>query len=220
MTKRVALLLSGCGVMDGSEIHESVFALLALDQAGAQVTCCAPDAEQAEVINHVTGKPTNEKRNVMVEAARIARGKIKPLDQIYAADFDALIMPGGYGAAKNLCNYASAGCDATTDAGVARVLREFHSSGKVIGSICISPMAVAAAFKGTDIQPRLTIGNDAGTAKDLESFGATHQQCDVTEFVVDSKNRIVSTPAYMYQARPSEVFGGIQKLVTEVLKMA
>ncbi|MGI8906596.1 MAG: isoprenoid biosynthesis glyoxalase ElbB [Candidatus Sumerlaeaceae bacterium] len=220
MAKRVALLLSGCGVMDGSEIHEASFALLALDQAGAEVTCCAPDAEQAEVVNHATGKPTSEKRNILVEAARIARGKIKPLDGIRAADFDALIMPGGYGAAKNLCSYAREGCNATVAEDVGRVLREFHAAGKVIGSICISPMAVAAAFKGTAVCPTLTIGNDTATAKDLETLGGQHQECSVRDFVVDKKNRIVTTPAYMYDKGPADVFTGIEKLVKAVVEMA
>jgi enhancing lycopene biosynthesis protein 2 len=220
MSKRVAVILSGCGFLDGSEIQEAVFTLLALDQAGAHVTCCAPDIEQREVVNHASGKATNEKRNVLVEAARIARGKIRPLADIKAADFDALIMPGGYGAAKNLCSYAAEGCEAKVEDDVSRALREFHAAGKVIGAICISPMALAAAFKGSDVKPTLTIGNDAGTANDLQSFGAKHQNCDVRDFVVDRNNRIVSTPAYMYDKGPADVFTGIEKLVKAVIESA
>jgi enhancing lycopene biosynthesis protein 2 len=220
MAKRVAVLLSGCGFLDGAEIQEAVFTLLSLDQAGAEITCCAPDVEQADVVNHVTKTPMQEKRNVMVEAARIARGKIVDVKTIKAADFDALIMPGGFGAAKNLCNYAIKGRAGTTSEDVSRLIREFHAAGKPIGSICISPMAVAGAFTGTGVKPKLTIGTDEGTAADLESFEAQHTDCEVREFVVDEKNKIVTTPAYMFDKGPADVYTGIQKLVNAVLELA
>jgi enhancing lycopene biosynthesis protein 2 len=220
MSVRVAVVLSGCGVYDGSEIQEAAFTLLALDQAGAEYQCCAPDKPQAEVINHVTGQRASESRNVLEEAARIARGKIVPLSDIKAAEFDAVMLPGGFGAAKNLCDYAVAGSGATVDAEVARVLREFHSAGKPIAAVCIAPVVVASVIGSGGAAPELTIGNDAATAKDLETFGARHTECPVTQFVVDQKNKIVSSPAYMYDAKPGQVFEGINKAVGALLDLA
>ncbi len=221
MAKKVAVLLSGCGVYDGSEIQEAVLTLLALDNAGAQYACCAPDAPQMHVVDHVTGKPTGETRNVLVEAARIARGKILPAAGVRAADFDALILPGGFGAAKNLSNYAAAGGDAVPAPDAARLIREFHAAGKPVGAICIAPAVVAAAFRNSpDVHPVLTIGDDRDTAAHLEAMGAVHQPCGVKEIVTDTRNRIVSTPAYMYQTSPAEIAVGIEKLVRAVLEMA
>ncbi len=220
MSKRVAVLLSGCGVMDGSEIHEAVFIVLALDQAGAKYQCCAPDQLQAEVVNHLKHEPVKEQRNVLVEAARIARGKIVPLSEIRAADYDAILLPGGYGAAKNLCNYASAGTGSRVDPEVARVLQEFHQAGKPIGSMCISPVVVAGALAEVDPKVTLTIGNDQKTAADIATLGGQHQDCPVTDFVVDTKNKIVTSPAYMYNAGPAQVYEGISKAVRATLELA
>jgi enhancing lycopene biosynthesis protein 2 len=219
MTK-VGVCLSGCGFLDGSEIHEAVLTLLALDRAGAEIVCMAPDAPQRDVIDHRSGKATGETRNVMAEAARIARGKIVDVAKVKASDLDALVFPGGFGAAKNLCDFALAGPDARANEVVARLVREMHAARKPIGAVCIAPALIASAFKGSSTHPKLTIGNDAGTAKALEGMGARHESCPVTEFRVDEQNRIVSTPAYMYDERISNVAKGVEKLVGEVLRLA
>lgn len=216
---RVGVCLSGCGVFDGSEIHESVLALLALDRAGVEVLCMAPNAPQHHVIDHLTGEPADETRNVLVESARIARGKITDVAEVSGAEVDALILPGGFGAAKNLCDFAVAGADARAHPEVQRLIREVHGQGKPIGAICISPAVVAAAFQGTDVTPTLTIGDDAETAAALEGLGASHMSCPVDEFRVDRANRIVTTPAYMYDAGIGAVAQGIERLVAEVVGM-
>jgi len=219
MAKRVAVLLSGCGVYDGSEIHEATFTLLALDQAGAEYQCCAPDKSQSEVINHVKGEPANEQRNVLVESARIARGKIVPVTEIKAADFDAIILPGGFGAAKNLCTYAKDGSSMTVDPQVATVLQDFHKAGKAIAAVCIAPVVLASVFGKSDPKVTLTIGTDAGTAGDIETMGATHHDCPVTEFVIDEKNKVITSPAYMLGKGPAEVYEGVKKTVDALLRM-
>jgi enhancing lycopene biosynthesis protein 2 len=221
MTTRVAVLLSGCGVFDGSEIHEAVLTLLALDSNGAEAVCCAPDVEQRDTINHVTGQPMAEKRNVLVEAARIARGKIQDLKKITPAVVDALIMPGGYGAVKNLCSYAVDGIHAKVHPEVNRVIHDFVEAGKPIGAICIAPVVVAAAFRDTkEIIPTLTIGNDQKTIFDISTMGADHVECGPRDIIVDRKNKIVTTPAYMLAKGPAELYVGIEKLVREVLELA
>jgi enhancing lycopene biosynthesis protein 2 len=219
MSVRVAVLLSGCGVYDGSEIQESVFTLLALDQAGAEYQCCAPDKPQAEVINHATGEPAEESRNVLHEAARIARGKIVPLNAIKASDFDAIALPGGFGAAKNLCDYAAAGKNALVDPEVRQVLQEFHGAGKPIAAVCIAPVILASVFGNGTVPVELTIGNDADTVKNIECFGARHTECPVTEFVVDKENKIITSPAYMYDATPAQVYEGIRKTVDALVDL-
>lgn len=216
---KVAVCLSGCGVFDGAEITESVLTLLALDQSGARATCCAPNIDQAAVIDHTTKQPTGEKRNVMVEAARIARGEIRDLATIKSTDFDALVFPGGFGAAKNLCNFADKGPDCSVHPEVERVVGEFLAAGKPIGVICIAPAMLARIVGKKGIAAKLTIGTDAGTAAAIGKMGATHQNCPVTEFVVDAEHRIVSTPAYMLGKGPAEVFEGIRKLIGEVLRL-
>jgi len=220
MAKRVAVILSGCGVYDGSEIQEASFTLLALSQAGVQVQCCAPDKAQAEVINHFTGQPAaDESRNVLHESARIARGKIVPLSEIQAEDFDAVMMPGGFGAAKNLCSYAKDGRAMRVDPEVRRVLQDFHKAGKPIAAVCISPVALAAIFADANPKATLTIGNDAGTAADIEALGAQHCECAVTETIIDRDNKIITSPAYMYDATPAQVFEGIRKSVEDLLSL-
>lgn len=216
---KVAVLLCGCGVYDGSEIYETTFTLLALEEAGAEVQCCAPDVEQAHVINHRTGEEVpGEKRSVLTESARLARGKIQPAADIVPGDFDALIVPGGFGAAKNLCDFAFKGPDCTVHPEVARLFTTFHEEGKPVGLICISP-AIGAALLGSK-NVRLTIGNDADTAAGLEKLGAEHCECPVEDIVVDEENRIVSTPAYMLGSTMGKVKSGIDKLVSKVLELA
>jgi enhancing lycopene biosynthesis protein 2 len=216
--KKIGLVLSGCGVRDGSEIHEAVCALLAIDQAGAEAVCIAPDIELSE-INHCTMEPTGAKRKVLVEAARIARGNIKNIADIKAADVDALVFPGGFGAALNLCDFAQKGAAATVNPEVARLVKEVHAARKPIGAICIAP-ALIATILGKDLHPTLTIGTDAGTAAEIEKTGAKHQDCPATGFVVDKENRIVTTPAYMLAGTISEVYEGIGKCIKAVVEMA
>jgi enhancing lycopene biosynthesis protein 2 len=216
---RVGVILSGCGFKDGAEIHESVLTLLALDRAGAEAVCFAPDIDQAQVIDHRTDEAMAEKRNVLRESARIARGAITDVADANADQLDALILPGGFGAALNLSDFAVKGPDATVDAGVARLVSAMHEAKKPIGAICIAP-AVIARVLGKDGQPTLTIGNDAGTAEALEACGAHHEACPVESFVVDSEQRIVSTPAYMLGPTIKHVAEGIERCVSAVLEMA
>ncbi len=217
MTK-VAVLLSGCGVNDGAEIHEAVVTLLCLDRLGTEVVCAAPDVPQMDVVDHATGRTTGETRNVLTEAARIARGAIHDVAKLKAHDVDAVVLPGGFGAAKNLCDFAKGGADWTVDPDVARFLREVHRLGKPIGAICIAPAVVARLFGDEGVT--LTIGNDRDTAARLESTGATHRNCAVDGIVIDAEHRIVTTPAYMLATRISEAAAGIEKLCAEVVRMA
>jgi enhancing lycopene biosynthesis protein 2 len=217
MKKKIGVILSGCGVRDGSEIHEAVFTLLAIDRCDAESICIAPDMEFSEV-NHLTMQETGAKRNVLREAARIARGKIRDIKEVKGSDLDAIILPGGFGAAKNLCNCAEKGADAVVHPEVARLLKEMASAGKPIGAICIAPALVAVTL-GKEFAPKLTIGNDAATAAEINRTGSLHVECPVTEFVVDREHKIVSTPAYMLAERISETADGIEKLVKEVIKM-
>jgi enhancing lycopene biosynthesis protein 2 len=217
MKKKIGVVLSGCGVYDGSEIHEAVFTLLAIDQEGAEAVCMAPDIELAEV-NHVTGEATGAMRNVLVESARIARGKIKDIKEVKATDLDALIFPGGFGAAKNLCDFAFKGAGATINAEVARLIREVAAANKPIGAICIAPALIAAVL-GKERAPEVTIGNDKGTATAINATGSHHLDCPVKEIVIDRKNKIVTTPAYMLAERITEPYEGIAKTVKTVIGM-
>jgi len=216
--KKIGVVLSGCGVRDGSEIHEAVLTLLAIDQCGAEAICMAPDNEFIET-NHLTMEETGARRNVLVESARIARGNIRNIKDVKATDLDGIIFPGGFGAAKNLCDFAVKGAAATVHPEVSRLLKEMATASKPIGVICIAPV-VTAAVLGKDLAPTVTIGNDAGTAAEIEKCGALHQDCAVTEFVVDKKNKLVSTPAYMLATRISEVHEGIGKCVREVVALS
>ena len=215
---RVGVILSGCGFKDGAEIHESVLTLLALDRAGAEVRCFAPDIDQAVVVDHLRGEPVPaDRRNVLVESARIARGKIEDVKAARAKDLDAVVLPGGFGAAINLSTFASKGENAEVNPDVARLLREMHAAKKPIGAICIAPALVAKALGFA--HPRLTVGNDRGVAQKLEACGAVHEDCPVDAFVVDRENRIVSTPAYMLGPSIRHVAEGIERCVAEVLSL-
>jgi enhancing lycopene biosynthesis protein 2 len=214
---RVGVLLAGCGVYDGAEIQEAVIALLALDRAGVEVVCMAPNSEQLHVVNHLNGEVSGERRNVLVESARIARGKVTDLAAVDPAQLDALIMPGGFGAAKNLSDFAIKGADCTVHPEVSRVVRAVHAAGKPIGAICIAP-AVVAKLLG-DERPKLTIGTDTATAAAIESMGACHVGCPVHGTVVDLDHQLVTTPAYMLADSVSEAASGIEKLVGEVLAL-
>lgn len=211
----VLVVLSGCGYLDGSEVHEAVIALLALDRAGVRVQCAAPDQPQKHVVDHLRGEPTGEARNVLVESARIARGQVVSLATVSAADFAGLFMPGGYGAAKNLSSVATEGAGATVNADLARLLRAFRAQQKPIGAVCIAPAVLVAALREGEV----TIGNDAGTASAIEQMGGEHHACPVTELHVDVPRKIVTAPAYMYDARISDVATGIEKAVKAFVEM-
>jgi len=217
--KKIALILSGCGVYDGSEIHEACAALLALSQAGAQVTSCAPSGAQMHVIDHLAGQPAEgESRNILAESARLVRGDVKPLTELNADNFDAILLPGGFGAAKNLCNFATEGDQCTVHPEIETFLRNANSAGKPIGAMCIAPVILAKVF-GADLHPDLTIGNDEATAAMVENMGAKHVDCAATETVVDNKNLMVTTPAYMLAGNINEVFTGAAGFVEKLLQL-
>lgn len=211
--KKFAIVFSGCGVQDGAEIHESVMAMLAVDMAGCSYQLFAPDIDQLRVVNHLTGQATNEKRNVLVESARIARGNIKPLSEYRAADYDALLFPGGFGAALNLSTYGRDGQDMKVNPDVECAVKEAYNQKKVIGAMCIAPVTIAKILgKGT-----LTIGSDKGTAADIESFGAKHQNSGKGEVVVDVNNKIFTTPCYMLNSTIKDIFEGATNLVQQMV---
>jgi enhancing lycopene biosynthesis protein 2 len=216
---KVGVLLAGCGVMDGSEIHEATLTLYFLDKSGAEYVCIAPDRDQLDVIDHATGNPVSMKRNVLAEAARIARGKIVNIEDVNAGDLDAIIVPGGFGAAKNLCTFAQEGFDCSVDEGVEKLLRDMHGRKKPIGALCIAPAVLARLF-GKDFGVTLTIGSDPGTASALEKMGAKHRNARVDEVVVDAGNRIATTPCYMLAQSIKEVGAGVEKLVATILEMS
>ena len=213
----VAVILAGCGYLDGAEVQESVFTLYFLDLAGASVRCFAPDRDQMHVVDHQTQTPTQERRNVLVEAARITRGSVEDLASLNMDEFDALLMPGGFGVAKNLSQFATQGAEASVDADLVRAISNARAADKPIGAICISPAVLAAALKQAGQSATLTIGNDADTAAAVESLGSTHQDCPVDEAVFDDEHKIASCPAYMLGPGPKGVAAGIQKTVERVL---
>lgn len=218
--KNVAVCLSGCGFLDGAEIHEATLTLLALDQAGARALCCAPDVPQVEVIDHRKKNPVaDERRNVLVESARIARGEIVSVATVRPEQIDALIFPGGFGAAKNLCTFASEGANCTVNADIERLTAAMLKAQKPIGAICIAPAMLARVVGKMGLHPRMTIGSDRETAAAMEKMGARHCECGVRDLVIDEDHRIVTTPAYMLGRGPAEVFEGIRKLVNAVLRM-
>lgn len=218
----VAVVLAGCGKADGSEIHEAVSCLIHLSRHGAEYRCFAPDKPQADVVNHATGTPSQETRNVMVEAARISRGEISPLSKLDPSRFDAVVFPGGFGAAKNLCTFAKEGPNCSVDADVERVVRGFRAQKKPIGMCCIAPVIAAKVLgKGAGGDGcQVTIGSDAGTAGAVAAMGSTNVAKGVTEAVVDEANRLATTPAYMCDASVHEVFTGIGKMIDAVVQLA
>lgn len=219
MKKRVGVCLSGCGVLDGSEIHEAVLTLLAIERAGAEAVWMAPDGDQMHVVDHVKGEPVaGARRKVLVESARIARGEIQNLKDVKAEEIDALVFPGGYGAAKNLCTFAVDGADCQVDPEVERLIREMNEAGKPIGFLCIAPVIAAKVLGSKNIL--LTIGKDSETASAVGRMGGRHRECEANECVVDWENKIVSTPAYMLAKGPAEMVDGIEKLVNRVLDLA
>lgn len=216
--KKIGVLLSGCGYLDGAEIHEAVLTLLALDKAGAEAICLAPDIMQHDVINHYTGlKMKNESRNVLVESARIARGVITNLKDISSLNLDALILPGGFGTAKNLSNYAFKATECEVNSDVAMAVQSFYKAGKPLGFLCISPVIAAKVLGKEHIE--LTIGNDPETAEHINAMGARHINCQVWNTIVSGNGKVISTPAYMLGPSIGEVAKGIDKLVCDLLSL-
>lgn len=215
-TPKIAVILAGCGVFDGSEIHESTLTLLYLNELGAEVHCFAPNMLQAQVINHYTKSQELETRNVLVESARIARGQIKDIAELNVKNFGGLIVPGGFGAAKNLSDFASKGANCTVRPDVLKVTQAFAKAGKPIGLLCIAPH-LAPKIYGQGII--CTIGNDSNTAHTLEQMGAIHQECTVDNIIEDKEHKLVTTPAYMLGQSIAEIAPGIKKLVIRILQL-
>jgi enhancing lycopene biosynthesis protein 2 len=212
------LLLAGCGVHDGSEVHEAVLAMLTLDRAGATIVCTAPNVPLREVIDHQTGERNrHDTRAVLSESARIARGPVTDVAKLRATDLDALVVPGGYGTVKNLSDYAIAGRSAVVHTEVARLIREMHAARKPMAFLCTAPVIAARVLAAS--KPTLTIGRDVTVAGDVAAWGAQHETCDVKNIVVDRENKIVSTPAYMLAQRVSEAAEGIDRAVRALLEL-
>lgn len=213
MKKRFAVFISGCGVYDGAEIHEAVLALLAIDKNGCTYDIFAPDVSQAHVVNHMTGQPMEEKRNVLTEAARIARGVIQEASRFRAEDYDALLFPGGFGVAKNFCTYAFDGASCSVEPIIENAIRGMYQASKPIGLMCISPVLATRVLQNITT----TIGSDPGTADDLEKLGGKHIESNGSEVVTDRANKIYSTPCYMLDSRISDVAQGAENLVKAIL---
>lgn len=217
--KKIALILSGCGVYDGAEIHEACAALLALHRAGARVTACAPSGPQMHVVDHAAGSPVGgASRDILVESARLVRGEITPLAGLAPGDFDGVMLPGGFGAAKNLCTFAVDGAACRVHPEVEAFLRGAHAAGRPIAAMCIAPVILARLF-GDGGSPALTIGNDPATAAQVAAMGARHVDCIATGIVVDEAARLVTTPAYMLAGDIGEVFASAEAAVKKLLTM-
>ncbi|MFO7879634.1 MAG: isoprenoid biosynthesis glyoxalase ElbB [Bacteroidota bacterium] len=210
--KKVAVILAGSGVYDGSEIHETSMAMYALAKNEISYQCFAPDIPQAHVINHLNGEEMKENRNVLIESARIARGEISELSELRETDYDAILIPGGFGAAKNLCDYAFKQDQMSVHTGVERVINIFHSAGKPIGAMCIAPVIIAKVLGA-----KVTIGQDPETAKSIESLGGKHENKEATDITIDEQNKVVTTPGYMLASNPYEIGEGAEAMV-EALK--
>lgn len=218
MAPKVGVVLSGCGYLDGSEIHEAVLVLYFLDRARAEIQCFAPDRDQFHVVNHLTGEPTRETRNVRVESARIARGAVMDLGQADMGALDALVLPGGYGAAKNLSDFAISGTECSVDPGLVRLIAAAVERRKPVVAICISPAVLAAALKRSGSPgASLTIGTDPEAARAVQALGCRHVSCGVDRVVVDEERRIISTPAYMLGSGPREVGAGIEEAIRRLM---
>ena len=217
--KKVGVLLSGCGVNDGAEIHESVLTMLFLDKAGVEMILMAPNIDQMHVINHYTGQEMEEYRNVLVESSRVARGEIKDMAEVSGNDLDALIIPGGFGVAKNLCDYAMAGPECSVNPDVYRLIAELRLMNKPIGAICIAPVMMAKILGEQEESANMTIGYDETTSTDIISMGSKHIDCPVTEMIIDEDKKIVTTPAYMEANSIKEAADGIEQLIKKVLSM-
>ncbi len=218
--KKIAVVLCGSGYLDGSEIRETVGVLWAISQLGAEAQCFAPEGPQSDVMNCLSGEPAKgETRQMLVESARIARGKVQSLSELKAEDFNAIILPGGFGAAKNLCDFASKGSAGSVRPELGEILREFHRARKPIGALCIAPAVLALALPGTKLE--LTVGAPGEAAQEIEKLGHRHIVCAPSACHVDRENKVVTTPAYMYDQAPlHEIFDGIRRCVSEVISLS
>ncbi|NRF14629.1 isoprenoid biosynthesis glyoxalase ElbB [Vibrio coralliilyticus] len=215
--KKIAVILSGSGVFDGAEIHESVLALHAIEKQGASWHCFAPNIDQLHVINHITGEEMAETRNVLTEAARIARGNIEDVAKLNAEEFDALLLPGGFGAAKNLTDFAVNGAECSINTHVASACRAFAQARKPAGYLCIAPAIIPMIY---DNGVKGTIGNDDATASAFNALGGEHITCEVDDIVFDEEHKVLSTPAYMLAGNISQAASGIEKLVSKLVEIA
>jgi len=221
--KKIAVLLSGCGVYDGTEIQEAVSVLIALDELGAAAVCVAPDMPQHHVVDHLTGDDMGHARNVRVESARIARGAVLDLAEVKVAELDGLVIPGGFGAAKNLSNWAFAGPDCTVQPGVAALIQDMVAAGKPVAALCVAPVLLAKALSGMGIT--LTLGTPEGASPyDIEGFhagvaslGAKPVACELGEIAVDAAHKVVTTPCYMMDAGPAAILAGVRKACAQLL---
>lgn len=213
--KKIAVVLSGCGVFDGAEIHEATLSMLAIAQRGCSYEIFAPDVDQHHVINHITGEEMDETRNVLIESARIARGNISDLDKFNPAEFDGLLFPGGFGAAKNLSTWAFEQANATVLPGVEKAIKGMVSLKKPVGALCISPVLLARILG----EVHLTIGDDEGTIDALESLGAKHVYTTHGEVVFDPEHNLITTPCYMLDATIDQIAEGANNLVDAMIKM-
>ncbi|MCR5114400.1 MAG: isoprenoid biosynthesis glyoxalase ElbB [Bacteroidales bacterium] len=212
--KKFAVILNGCGHLDGSEIHESVMTLLAIDRQECSYTIFAPDMPQYHVMNHLTRQPMEGERNMMVEAARIARGNIREISEYRPADFDALVIPGGFGVAKNLFTYAIDGVNAKVLDSVRKAIVDTHNARKPIGALCISPVLVAKVLGDITV----TVGSDPGTIADVEKMGASHVNTNITEVISDKQNLIFTTPCYMLDATIADIADSAENLISTMLE--
>lgn len=212
--KRFAIILSGSGVYDGSEIHEATMTMLSIIQHDCTYDCFAPNIKQHHVVNHLTGEVTNEQRNVLVESARIARGDIKAIDEFDANEFDAVIFPGGFGVAKNLSNFAFEGENCDVNPQIRKVIEEMNRMDKPIGALCISPVIIAKVLANST----LTIGNDEATAKQITNMGATHVNTSYGEVIADKKNKVFTTPCYMLDSNIADIYNGAHNLIKSILE--
>ncbi len=219
---RFAVVLSGCGVFDGSEIHEAVCTMLAIEQSGCTYQCFAPNTWQARTIDHFTGHAVaiagdEDNRNVLAESARIARGNVKDLSEFKAKDFEGIVFPGGFGAALNLSDFAVKGADCDINVEVRRAVEESYREGIVIGAMCIAPTVIARILGKEHV--KVTIGNDKNVASGIEKMGAKHQSCNATDVCVDSEHKVVTTPCYMLATSIKEIYDGTRNLIDEMLEL-
>ncbi|EGQ8016216.1 isoprenoid biosynthesis glyoxalase ElbB [Vibrio alginolyticus] len=212
--KKVAVILSGSGVYDGSEIHEAVLALYAIEKAGATWHCFAPNIDQLHVINHLTGDEMDETRNVLIESARIARGNIDDVAKLNVDEYDALLLPGGFGAAKNLTDFAVSGAECSINTHVAQACRAFANAKKPAGYLCISPVIIPMIYEQG---VKGTVGNDEAVSIAFNQMGGEHTTCPVEDIVFDEKHLVLSTPAYMLAENISQAASGIEKLVSKLI---
>jgi len=216
---KVGVILAGCGVYDGSELGETIVTLLELERAGIDYQCVAPNMKQMHVMDHLRGEEQEEERNVLVEAARITRGNVVDIAEFSSDDFDALVIPGGFGVAKNLCDFAVKGADCSVNPNVEKMVLGMVDGGKPIAALCIAPAMMARILGGSGKKVKLTIGNDADVSAAINTMGAEHVECAVDDCVVDSDFKVITTPAFMAASCVSEAASGIEKTISTLAGM-